>query len=72
MGRGLRTAPPGSCPYSPECVEGIFSELRLDGVLRSSPGALVGGIMVINKKGYLFTLRLGERGTMMPSSDERR
>jgi hypothetical protein len=24
-----------SCPYSPKCVEGVFSELRLYGVLRS-------------------------------------
>src|SRR5829696_47571 len=27
---------PSSCPFSPECLEGEFSELRRDGVLRSS------------------------------------
>ena len=27
---------PSSCPYSPECVEGVFSEVRRSRVLRSS------------------------------------
>src|SRR5215218_504241 len=30
-----------SCPYSPECVEGEFPELRHNGVLRSSCASLV-------------------------------
>jgi hypothetical protein len=30
-------ARPSSCPYSPECVEGKFSEVRLYRVLRISP-----------------------------------
>ncbi len=34
------------CPYSPECVEVEFSELRLNGVLRSSPLAPLSGIMI--------------------------
>jgi hypothetical protein len=31
--------------YSPECVEGLFCELRRDGVLRSSRRILVSGII---------------------------
>ena len=27
---------PSACPYSPECIEGAFPELHLEGVLRSS------------------------------------
>ena len=34
------SGPSSSCPYSPECVDAYFLELRLDGVLGSthSPG----------------------------------
>ena len=32
-----KAARPSLCPYSPKCVEGVFYELRLHGVLRSSP-----------------------------------
>src|SRR5215208_2262295 len=43
--RVRRLAAPSSCTYSPECVEGEFCELRVDGVLRSSHQVLGGGIM---------------------------
>ena len=33
---GLLRSEPSSRPYSPECVEGQFLELRHDGVLRCS------------------------------------
>ena len=32
----LSSGSSSSCPYSPECVEGKFSELRLSRILRSS------------------------------------
>src|SRR5918995_706035 len=35
-GAGSSRLGPFSCPYSAECVEGVFSELRIHGVLRSS------------------------------------
>jgi hypothetical protein len=42
----LRSTGSPSCPYSPNLVEVVFSELRLYGVLGSSHRALVHGIML--------------------------
>ena len=36
-GRGTNPRPLLFTPYAPECVEGAFSELRAEGVLRRSP-----------------------------------
>ena len=36
VGPSLLRPGPSSCPYSPECVEGAFSEARGRGVLRNS------------------------------------
>src|SRR4051812_37930813 len=49
-----------------ECVEGVFCELRLDGVLEStSPLTLKGASAVFQRRGSLpFSRpRLGQRGT---------
>jgi hypothetical protein len=40
MGRTLEKL--GPALYSPECVEGGFSELRIDGVLRRSTKGVLG------------------------------
>jgi hypothetical protein len=36
----MKGSGPTSGPYSPECVEGALCELRVDGVLRNSSGAM--------------------------------
>ena len=38
LGPGHRSPGPSPCHYSPECVEGVFCEVRVHGVLRSSDG----------------------------------
>ena len=37
FGPGHSSLGPSSGPYSPECVGGVFPEVRAEGVLRSSP-----------------------------------
>ena len=77
MGAGLtHSAQPFFLPYSPECVEQEFSEVRNEkeallfalihqrrgtGILRSSHRALVGGIMLIGGKGDPSVLCAGRK-----------
>src|SRR5688572_30186118 len=53
-GRALSGLGPISCPYSPECVEGEFCELRRHGVLRSSFG---GGFFPASQRIRVCSLR---------------
>jgi hypothetical protein len=40
----------GKWPYSPECWEDEFSELRMCGISRSSHRTLVSGIMLVVRR----------------------
>src|SRR5919112_4552523 len=56
---------PPSCPYSAECVEGLFCELRVDRILRRSPYPTSEGLVGVDHRVSRFGargLRIGPHG----------
>jgi hypothetical protein len=57
---------PISCPYSPECVEWAFSEVRFKRVLRSSPMASIGPRAGVGAKRRCHRRSVRRNGSPLP------
>ena len=62
---------PPSCPYSPNVVEQVFREVRVDGVLRSSGTKFPGELCRYAKIVTIVCSRLDETRTATPNEVDR-